>query len=72
MAHIKVEGYNNLYRDEETGTIVNKDNTSYNMYINSRKNKQEAKKRQREEFEDLKTEIYEIKLLLKELLNESR
>jgi hypothetical protein len=72
MAHIKVEGYNNLYRDEETGTVVNKDNTSYNMYINSRKNKQEAKKRQREEFEDLKTEIYEIKLLLKELLNESR
>ena len=72
MTHIKVEGYNNLYRDEETGTIVNKDNTSYNMYINSRKNKQEAKKSQRKELEDLKTEIYEIKLLLKELLNESR
>ena len=32
---IKVEGHLNLYRDEETGAIINRDVTGYNQYVNS-------------------------------------
>jgi hypothetical protein len=58
---IKVEGYSNLYRDEKTGAIVNCDSTTYNQYVNSL-NIQEAKK---EELDNLKKDIQEIKSLLK-------
>jgi hypothetical protein len=62
---IKVEGYSNLYRDEKTGAIVNCDSTTYNQYVNSL-NIQEAKK---EELDNLKKDIQEIKSLLKDLLD---
>ena len=32
---IRVEGYNNLYRDEETGAIINTDSTGYDNYVKS-------------------------------------
>ena len=32
---IKVEGHSNLYRDENTGAIVNYDSAGYNQYVNS-------------------------------------
>ena len=32
---IKVEGHSNLYRDENTGAIVNCDTAGYNQYINT-------------------------------------
>lgn len=62
---IKVEGYSNLYRDEKTGAIVNCDSTTYNQYVNSL-NIQEAKK---EELDNIKKDIQEIKSLLKDLLD---
>lgn len=65
---LKVEGHQNLYRDPETGAIVNYDTMEYAQYINM-KNK---KKQQREEIENLKDEISEIKQLLKELINGSK
>ena len=32
---IKVEGHPNLYRDENSGAIINCDSTAYNQYVNS-------------------------------------
>ena len=61
---IKVEGYSNLYRDENTGAIVNCDTTGYNQYVNSLAQKDLRKK----ELDDMRKDIDEIKTLLKELL----
>lgn len=61
---IKVEGYSNLYRDENTGAIVNCDTTGYNQYVNSLTQKDLRKK----ELDDMRKDIDEIKTLLRELL----
>lgn len=65
---IKVEGYQNLYRDEHSGAIINCDSIAYNQYVNSI-NQREFQKR---EISEMKKDIDEIKLLLKELLNGSK
>ena len=62
---IKVEGHPNLYRDENSGAIINCDSTAYNQYVNSI-SKQEFRKK---ELDDMRKGINEIKSLLKELLN---
>tara|TARA_Y100000361_G_scaffold22061_1_gene17256 strand:+ start:17313 stop:17507 length:195 start_codon:yes stop_codon:yes gene_type:complete len=62
---IKVKGHLNLYRDEETGAIINRDVTGYNQYVNSI----ETKKLRREELDEMKKDIDEIKSLLREILN---
>ena len=61
---IRVEGYTNLYRDEKTGAIVNCDTMAYNTYISSLN----AKDSQKREIDNIKSEISEIKFLLKQLL----
>jgi hypothetical protein len=61
---IKVEGHPNLYRDENSGAIINCDSTAYNQYVNSI-SKQEIRKK---ELDEMKKDIDEIKSLLKELL----
>lgn len=68
MGLIRVEGYTNLYRDEHTGAIVNCDSHGYNEYIKTRNKKQKEK----EEIEQMKRDINEIKSLLMELVNGSR
>lgn len=65
---IRVEGHSNLFRDEDTGAIVNTDNNAYNQYLNSL----DSRQRQKQEIANLKSEIDEIKSLLKEFLNGSR
>ena len=68
MQLVKVEGYPNLYRDMDTGAIINKDTSGYQQYIvNSSKRKSE-----KQEIEKLKSDVSEIKLLLKELINGSK
>jgi hypothetical protein len=62
---IPVEGHPNLYRDEDTGAIVNCDNLSYNHYIASVKKRSS----QQLEIQKIKEDINEIKSLLKEILN---
>ncbi len=62
---IPVEGHPNLYRDEKTGAIINCDNQAYNQYMNA----MSSRKVQREEINQIKRDIDEIKTLLKELLN---
>jgi len=66
MTYSKVQGHSNLYRDEETGAIVNVDHNAYTQYISSRNSRQA----QRKEIDEMKQDISEIKSLLKELLNE--
>lgn len=61
---IKVEGHPNLYRDEISGAIINYDSTSYNQYVNSLK-KKELKKN---ELDNIKKDIAEIKSILKKFL----
>jgi hypothetical protein len=65
---IKVEGHQNLYRDEKSGAIINCDSFSYNQYVNSIIQRDVQKK----ELDVMKKDIDEIKNLLKELLNGSK
>lgn len=65
---IKVEGYQNLYRDENTGAIINYDSTAYDQYVNSIVQRDLQKK----ELNQMKKDIDEIKELLRELLNGSK
>jgi hypothetical protein len=62
---IPVKGHPNLYRDENTGAIVNYDTNSYNQYVTM----QNSRNLQIYEIEKMKKDIDEIKCLLKELLN---
>ena len=61
---IKVEGHSNLYRDENSGAIINNDSVAYNQYVNSI----DQKELKRKELDDMKKDIDEIKSLLKEFL----
>ena len=62
---LKVEGQPDLYRDEESGAIVNCDTAGYQNYFRMR----DSKKSQKEELDRIKSDIQEIKALLKELVN---
>jgi hypothetical protein len=62
---IKVEGHSNLYRDENTGAIVNCDTAGYDQYINTITQKDLRKK----ELDEMKKDIEEIKNLLKDFLS---
>lgn len=64
---IRVKGYKNLYRDENSGAIVNCDNQAYNQYVNNLNNRNI----QKNEIEKMKSDIEEIKSLLKEILNKN-
>ena len=64
---IRVEGHKHLYRDEKSGAIVNTDTQGYLQY----KKLQEQKKYQEKEIERLRSDVDEIKSLLRELINKS-
>lgn len=65
---IPVEGHPHLFRDENSGAIINCDESSYYQYVNTVRFKMSQKK----EIENLKQEVSEIKSLIQELLNETR
>ena len=65
---IPVKGHPNLYRDEQSGAIINCDSNAYTQYLNSLNTREDQKK----EILRLKSDIEEIKSLLKELLNGSK
>ena len=56
---IPVEGHKNLFRDEDSGAIVNHDNQGYRQYLQL-KNK---KLTEEEEIKRLRSDIDEIKSL---------
>ncbi len=72
MGMIRVKGYPSLFRDEETGAIINCDTSGYNNYIENRNLKETQRLTQKNEIEQLKSEVTEIKSLLRELINETR
>ena len=62
---IPVQGHKHLYRDENSGAIVNNDSQGYSQYIAMRN----KKKHEELELKSLRSDIDEIKSLLKEVLN---
>ena len=68
----KLEGHSDLARDPKTNSILNVNTTNYEQYIARRSVKnEEIEKSQNveQELADLKSEMNEIKSLLKELVN---
>ena len=68
---IKVEGNDNLVRDRNTNQIINTNESEYQQYIARRKRKKVEKEKAlsvEEDLANLKSEISEIKTLLKELV----
>jgi hypothetical protein len=61
---LRVEGHKNLYRND-TGAIVNTDTVEYNQYKRLRNKRQSEKS----ELARLRSEIDDIKEMLKELKN---
>ena len=61
MSYIKVKGHENLYRDHQTGAIVNTD-------IPPKKSLSKQFNTAIEDINNLKDEVFEIKSLLKQLI----
>ena len=64
---IPVDGHKHLYRDEKSGAIVSTDSQGYLQY----KKMQQSKKNQENEIQKLRSDVDEIKSLLRELINKS-
>lgn len=72
MGYIDVEGHVNLVRDEESGAILNTDNSQYNQYMALRSSKVQKDKKIdaiESDLARLKDDINEIKSLLGKLVN---
>ena len=65
---IPVKGHSNLFRDKNTGAIVNNDSSGYAQYKKMNRKRQT----EREELDILEKDIEEIKSLLKEITNGPR
>lgn len=61
---LKVEGHSDLYRDESTLAIVST-SEDYKKYIDQRKKRMQ----QSQEFENLKSEVSEIKNMMQLILD---
>ena len=75
MKKLKVEGHNNLFRDSETGAIINNDKSGFSSYMTNKIIKHEESTRIQNVERDLAnihSEISELKMLIKEALNGSR
>ena len=69
---MKVEGHNNLVRENDSNAIVNTDLSEYNNYLSlrsKRKQKSERIDNKENDLKSLKDDINEIKTLLKALSN---
>jgi len=61
---IKVKGYPHLYRDENSGAIVNHNDQDYNVRLESISNFE----KERNELKRMREDIDELKGLIKQLL----
>jgi len=71
---LKVEGHEHLVRDNNSGAIVNTNVTEYQLYMKRIKSREQHGDQIRTAVKDinnLKTELREIKGLLKEIINGS-
>ena len=72
MEKYTVKGHSDLARDPNNGSIINVNKTEYNQYLTRREVKSEKNQKVQnieDELTNMKGDIDEIKLLLKELLN---
>ena len=60
---IPVEGHQNLFRDEKTGAIVNRDSNGYSQYMLQKRRNFDKQA----ELDEMKKEIETLKSALKEL-----
>ena len=74
MNKIKVENSSSLYRDQESGAILNCSDTEYNAYLDLKKRRMvelSDLETQKKDIDNLKNEINEVKDLLKQVLTKS-
>ena len=72
MSRLKVEGYSNLERDTNSNAIVNTNASEYQIYMKRHKMREKQSDELRntiKEINSLKSELFEIKKLLKEVIN---
>jgi len=75
MKYSKVDGHKNLIRDEETKAIINTNMSDYNKYVMQRKIKERDNQKLQlleENVDSIKSDIEEIKTILRSLINEPR
>jgi len=75
MEYYGVEGHADLARDPETNSIVNVNSFEYEQYVSRRKVKDKKNQKVQnieEKVASMKSDIDEIKSILKELLNGSK
>ena len=68
----KVDGHNNLIRDENTNAILNTNSVEYNNYLSLRAKRRQGSERidnMENDLKSLKDDINEIKTLLRALSN---
>jgi len=71
MNKVKVKDSGSLYRDEESGAIINCSDSEYHAYLdlkNKRINEIQDLESQKKDIDNLKNEINEVKDLLKQVL----
>ena len=69
MDYYKIDGNKDLARDPNTGSIVNVNNLEYQQYVSVRETKKVKNESVEKDLANLKSEMNEIKSLLKELVN---
>ena len=70
--YIPVEGNKDLVRDPKTDSIINTNTNAYEQYVSERKKRKLEKEKSlniEEDLANLKSEMNEIKSLLRELVN---
>jgi hypothetical protein len=65
MDRLKVEGHSNLYRDINSGAVINSNRDEYDRYMKAKANRDNMVT----EINTLKQELDEIKQLLKKITN---
>jgi hypothetical protein len=65
MDRLKVEGHSNLYRDVNSGAVINSNRDEYGRYMKAKANRDNMVT----EINTLKQELDEIKQLLKQITN---
>ena len=65
MKKVKVKDSNSLYRDEESGAILNCNDTAYDNYLKMKENKL----KEVDEMDKLKNDVDELKDMMKLILS---
>ncbi|NDB57367.1 hypothetical protein EB001_02775 [bacterium] len=67
MDRLKVEGHSNLYRDLNSGAVINCNRDEYDLYIKAKANRENMIN----EINTLKQELDEVKQLLKKITDDN-